>query len=249
MKIICVIGLGNMGKAIFDSLTLNKEFSVIGCDRGDEINSKIEKSDLFVIAVKPQDFETLSKEITADLSHKLAISIMAGVGIKRIQDTLKIVKIVRVMPNLPLKVGEALSGWFCSKDVTKDEKEIVKKILCSLGEEIEVSEEEKIDAITALSGSGPAYFFYLTELIAQAAVDFGFSEEEAEKIAKNTFFGSAAVAEKSSDTIKTLREKVTSKGGTTEAALKYLNENKFDKTFKEAIRVAYNRAKKLNSSK
>lgn len=249
MKTICIIGLGNMGKAIFDSLTLNKEFSVIGCDRGDDINSKIEKSDIFIIAVKPQDFDELSKEITADLSHKLAISIMAGVGIKRMQNTLKMEEIVRVMPNLPLKVGKALSGWFCSKEVAKDEKEIVKKILCSFGEEIEVLEEEKIDAITALSGSGPAYFFYLTELMAEAAKEYGFSEEEAEKIAKNTFFGSAVIAEKSNDSIKTLREKVTSKGGTTEAALKHLIENKFDKTFKEAIRAAYNRAKELNSSK
>lgn len=246
MKKICVIGLGNMGKAIFDILNKSGKFEVKGSDRGGDIKSMILWSNFFIIAVKPQDFEELAQSIFSDLRDKVAISIMAGVSIKRILKSLKIKKVVRVMPNLPLKVGKAFSGWICTKNISKEEKIVIKEILKLLGEEIEVDDEEKIDAITALSGSGPAYFYYLAEMIFNSALKYGFSLVEAKKIAKNTFIGSAYLAEKMDEDVKTLREKVTSKSGTTEAALKKLKEKKFDKIFNEAVFAAYKRAKELN---
>lgn len=234
-----------MGKSIFDLLKKNG-FIVFGFDRNEMADKYLKNCDAFVLAVKPQDFGTLCTSIKADLSKKIAISIMAGVSINKISKGLKVSKVVRVMPNLPLKVGKAISGWKASKNVTAKEKLFVKKLLSAFGEQIEVDNEEKLNMITALSGSGPAYFYYLAEILESKALDFGFNKKDAEKIAKNTLVGSAELLESMNLSAKELREKVTSKGGTTEAALKSLDKDNFPKIFKKALDAANKRAGELN---
>ncbi|MFA5948205.1 MAG: pyrroline-5-carboxylate reductase [Candidatus Gracilibacteria bacterium] len=247
MKNIAIIGLGNMGKSIYERLCVYSEFKVVGCEKGDDINNLIEKCDIFVIAIKPQDFAEMAKEIKTDLKNKIVISIMAGVSIKKIKDTLKIKKIVRVMPNLPLKAGMALSGWIASKDVSFTEKNIIREILKSFGKEIEVSNEEKINAITAISGSGPAYFYYLVEVLQSVAKKYGFNEKEAQKLAEVCFIGSSNLLMQENISAKELRQKVTSKGGTTEAAITSMSKNKFEKIILDAVDCAVSRAKELNN--
>ena len=244
MKKICIIGLGNMGTAMMEALKKTDEFEVFGFDRNENGQDLLAKAEVVILAIKPQDFEEAAGGL--NFSGKLVISIMAGISIAKIKEKIKCEKVIRVMPNLPLKVGQSLSGWFCDAAIGQNEKEVVKNILKSFGEEIEVDEENKINAITALSGSGPAYFFYLCELMQKAAEKYGFSREEAEKIALNTFFGSAKLLENEKISAEEMRWKITSKGGTTHAAISYLEGNDFEKIFIEAIEKAFIRAKELN---
>lgn len=242
---ICVVGLGNMGKSIFDLLKKGG-FKVAGFDRNEMADKYLKNCDLFILAMKPQDFGTFFSSIKMDLSEKIAVSIMTGISINKISKGLKCGKVVRVMPNLPLRVGKAISGWKASKAVSGKEKSFVKKILNVFGEQIEVNDEEKLNMITALSGSGPAYFYYLAEILEAKAFEFGFNKKDAEKIAKNTLVGSAKLLDSVNLSAKELREKVTSKGGTTEAALKSLNKDNFPKIFKKALDSANKRAGELN---
>ncbi|MFC1647671.1 pyrroline-5-carboxylate reductase [Patescibacteria group bacterium] len=242
---IGIIGAGNMGSAFYNGLF--NEFEIYICDKNEEklegltalsTEELIEKCDIIILAIKPQSFEGF------DLEGKLVISIMAGISIELLIKKTNSLKVVRAMPNLPVKVEKGLTGWIATEQISNEEKDTVRKIFTSLGDEIELDSEEKIDSITALSGSGPAYFFYLAEILKQKAVKFGFNEEEAKKIAKTTFKGAAAILTHHSP--KQLREAVTSKGGTTEAAINNLIENDFDKIFEKAIDQAKNRSEELN---
>ncbi len=224
-----------MGKAMMEALEA-RGFEVFGVERGE----KLVESDCYILAMKPQDF------IDFKIEDKLVISIMAGVSIEKIQKGSGTKRVVRAMPNLPLKVGKALTGWIASMEVSEEEKEFAKTIFESFGEQIEVENEDKINSITALSGSGPAYFYLLAELMKNAAIGIGFRQEEADKIAKNTLIGAAELLDKSEFSLSDLRGKITSKGGTTEAAIKYLEENGLEDLVKNAINKAENRAKELN---
>ena len=247
MKKICIIGLGNMGQAVFGILK-KKKFNVSGFDRTKTVNGGKKNAQVFIIAVKPQDFETLAENLKNDVKNNLIISIMAGISIKKITAKLGTKNVIRVMPNLPLKVGKAFLGWTANKSVSRQDKNSASKIFNALGEEIEMSDESKIDAVTALSGSGPAYFYFLAELMEKAALEYGFSKIEAEKIAKATFLGSAFLMDKTGLSAKDLRAKVTSKKGTTEAAVNILLKKNFDKIFFSAVDAAYKRAKQLNKN-
>ncbi|MDD3861902.1 MAG: pyrroline-5-carboxylate reductase [Candidatus Gracilibacteria bacterium] len=246
MKRICVIGLGNMGNAMFGILSMSDNFEVRGCDRNDALSQNLEWCDACIIAVKPQDFDELAATIKVDISQKLIISIMAGVSIDRIRDKINAKKVVRVMPNLPLRVQKALSGWIANENVSKEEKQKIKLLLGEFGAEVEVDQESKINMITALSGSGPAYFFKLTETLANAAKKYGFSDKEARKIAEGTFLGAAELLKQADETAENLRKKVTSKGGTTEAAFKSMDSNNIEEIFLEGIESARKRAEELN---
>ncbi len=246
MKKICILGLGNMGKSIYDILRTKNLFEVSGCDQGDDINKALADCQAFVIAVKPQDFKSLAAEINVDLNDKVAVSIMAGVSMENIGKILNTDRIVRVMPNLPLKVEMSVSGWACTKSLSKYQKDLLVAILNCLGEEIEMP-ESKLDALTALSGSGPAYFYFLTELIKKASLSYGFSAEEARKIAETTFTGSAELLKFQQLDVEELRSMITSKGGTTEAAINSLEAQGFDKIFYQALEEARKRAEELNN--
>lgn len=239
---IAIVGLGNMGRSIAERLRAGG-FHIVECERADDPNEKLRVCDAFVIAVKPQSFDELADSISIDLSHKLAISIMAGVKMKKIHSALKCARVVRAMPNLGVQLGAGVTGWIASDACSDENKDLVSEIFSSMGEDVELENEGMIDALTAVSGSGPAYFFYLAELLEEKARDFGFDEREARMLAEQTFIGAAKLLESGGKTAQQWREAVCSKGGTTEAAIRHLQENKFDEIFKDAVEMA-----KLRSS-
>lgn len=242
---IAILGMGNMGSAIYKRLEKFGGFELSGYDKGDDVNTGAAEADILVIAVKPQSAVELFQSIKTDLSNKLVISIMAGVSVARLAELSGTKKIVMSMPNLGVQVGKGVVGWVATGEVSDGEKETAQKIFSSMGLEIELEDENKINEITALSGSGPAYYFYLTELLAAKAIEFGFDKDMAEKIAVVTLAGSAELLADGDKTAGEWRGAVTSKGGTTEAALKYLENNKFDEIFGEAINEAKKRSEEL----
>ncbi|MBU0982116.1 pyrroline-5-carboxylate reductase [Patescibacteria group bacterium] len=244
MTKIGIIGAGNMGSAIYRALS--EKFTVSLCDSSSEkvtaldtqnACDKMDEMDVIILAVKPQTFESLS----LNFEGKLVISIMAGISLSRLP-----ARAVRSMPNLPIQVKKGVVGWTASAVTSLEDKKLAAEIFSSFGTSIEVQDESLLDAITALSGSGPAYFFYFTELLAQKAQQMGFSAEESRLIAEQTFTGSAALLEANSLTAENWRQAVTSKGGTTEAALKELSQT-LPPAFNSAIDAAFNRSKELNS--
>ena len=202
-------------------------------------------ADVVLLAVKPQDFESLN--IADDLKEDaIVISIMAGVSMRKIRTVLNDHgPIVRVMPNLPALIGKGVSGFFAS-NLSPDQKQTVESILKTLGLAVEVKEEDDIDKITALSGSGPAYVFYFLESLRDAAVDLGLDKQTAENLALETLLGSAEYFKNGTSSLEELRERVTSKGGTTEKALQVLHNCGFKESLAQATKAAYERAKELS---
>lgn len=249
---IAIIGAGNMGQAIANGLLSKKiitQSQLILTDSKTRGNKEaIKKADIIILAIKPQIAATVLEEIKDEVRNQLIISIMAGIALSTIQQTLgKKVAVVRVMPNLAAKVGQSMSVWVSSKEVTERYKKYVKIMLGAIGVQLELQEEQQINMATAISGSGPAYFFYLTELIEKAAYKIGFSHKEARLLAIQTLLGSADLLRTSTYSVGELRNAVTSKGGTTEAALAIFDKQKLDKRFILGIRAAYNKSKELNS--
>lgn len=258
---IGIIGAGNMGGAFFSGLLKHYSHEQIHiCDRDEQklketithnsftnLNDMVNGVDVLIFAVKPQSFDALIESLDKSIADKLIVSIMAGVSLEKLMSKTKSEKVVRAMPNLPVKTEKGLTGWIKSNAIENGDIAIVKTIFDSVGAQLEVEDENKLDEITALSGSGPAYFYYLTELIFDKAVEFGFDVEDARKISEQTFSGAASIFNHDSTPAKELKEAVTSKGGTTEAALNYLEENGFDKIFKDALEAAKNRSKELNN--
>ncbi len=233
---IAIIGAGKMGTAIHKAL--EGKFDVVLCGRGEDCDAEV-----VLFCVKPQDFAACVEGLGVDLSGRLVISIMAGVSLKTLAEKTGATQVVRSMPNLPLQVGRGFTAWVASDGVK--EKSFVKSIFAAIGEEMEVDEESKLDAITALSGSGPGYFFYFCEVLEAKARDWGFSEEEARKIVRATFLGSAGLLELNEKSAAEWKLAVKSKGGTTEAALNCLEQGGFDTLVKEALEAAKKRSQEL----
>jgi len=206
-----------------------------------DANELIESVGTVILAIKPQSFDQFVSALSASLADKLVISIMAGVSVAKIQQAAGSGRVVRSMPNLGVELGKGVTGWFAGAEVTNKDKQFAEKIFLAGGESIEVKDEKMIDAVAALSGSGPAYFFYLTELLQKKAEELGFAPAAAKKIAEATFIGAAGLFEKGNKSAGEWREAVSSKGGSTVEAIKYLRENKFDEIFWEAIERARRR--------
>jgi len=263
---IGIIGCGNMGEAIakgiiFAGLVNAADLYLFDIDRDkmrrirDYLDVNVANSaeelcnqcNVILLAVKPQDIEEILKEIwhVIDLS-KLLISIAAGVTISKMKKHLKEeVRIIRVMPNMAAFVHASISAMCSDSYATADDKKLTKDVFISIGEVVEV-EERLMDAITAISGSGPAYFFYLTEMLEKCAIEMGIDRERARLLAVKTAVGSALLLTDSEDSAETLRRRVTSKGGTTEAAFRYFSEKKLEDILKEGIEAARKRAKELS---
>lgn len=235
---IAIIGAGKMGTPMYQALC--NEFSsenVVLCDRATDV-SVLDSVDVVIFSVKPQDFEACIKGITVDLSKKIILSIMAGVSLERLQNLTHAAQVVRVMPNVPLQVGAGFTPWVATTAVT--EKDFIRRILTSFGVEMECATEAQIDAVTPLSGSGPAYFFYLCELLEEKALRLGFSAMQARQIAEQTFIGSAQLLAQKKESVANLRKAVTSKGGSTEAAFVHLEKKHFAEIFDGALDAAFN---------
>lgn len=240
----CVIGLGNMGSAVLSILAAN--FEVDGCRHTDDVNEKLEDCEAFIIAVKPQGFDELVDSVKVDLSNKLAISIMAGVTLEKLVSKLGTEKVVRTIPNLALKVGRSLTPWIAAQALDSEEMNFVRDVLQAFGEELELKVEEDINTIGAISGCGPAYFAFLTEQCEKAAMKYGFTPEQSRKIAETTFLGSAELLKQEGWSAEELRARITSKGGSTNAAITHLEARQFDQIFLEGIEAAVKRTRELN---
>ncbi len=260
IKKIGIIGSGNMGSAFYKALVPSflKEILYI-CDKdtkklkalnatntSKDPNELLNKVDVVILAIKPQSFDEFKKKLKVDLRDKLIISIMAGISMERIKKDLKTDNIIRSMPNLPIQVKQGVIGWTASLNVSDVDKKIARKIFSSLGEGIELKDESMLDAITLISGCGPAYFFYLTEMLTSKAEALGFSKIDAQKIAETTFTGSAELLKKDPKTAEDWKMSVASRGGVTEAALKYMSDNKLAEIFDEAIEAAEKRNLELS---
>jgi len=221
----------------------------------------VEACDVIIFAVKPQSIEQILSELNAGgvfkkaSGKKIFMSIAAGTPIKKFEayiydasdeDRKRQMPILRVMPNTPALVLSGVSGLCANAYATADDMQIANKILAAMGKVIEC-EESDMDAITAVSGSGPAYCFYLAEAMAEAAVKLGLSSENAAEITAATLKGAMVLLENQSFSAGELRQKVTSPGGTTEAAIKVLDDNFVKQIIIAAIDAAAQRSRELSA--
>jgi len=201
----------------------------------DDYGSAIPGSDVVVIAVKPQNLAGLMPKLKGRFSNdQLVISI--GLGHR---------SVIRVMPNTPAQIGQGMSVWTASEEVSQQQQEIARSILGALGKEIYVPEEKYIDMATAVSGSGPAYIFLVIEALVDAAVNIGLHHEMAEELALQTVLGAACLARETGKQPKDLRDMVTSPGGTTAAGLAKLEDGGLRDLFMSAVIAAHERAREL----
>jgi pyrroline-5-carboxylate reductase len=257
-----IVGTGIIGEALIEVLLrsgLSKESLFIAekrQERRDEIITKYGASqirdysslDAILLAVKPQDFMTTLETISNSLSDSpLIVSFAAGIKIKSIEEKLgKGSRVIRVMPNTPMVMGRGMSAMSLGSAATSDDQNWVRGFLSKAGEVI-VSDESLQDAVTATSGSGPAYYFAFTEAVVGAARRLGISQEYAVTLASQTLIGAALMVEKSGKELKTLRENVTSPNGTTAAALKSFADSGLEEMVYQAMKAAHDRSIELSS--
>ena len=260
---ITVIGGGNMGlvyaKSIHENFK-NSTISIIEIDSTKIKNLKentpfnihtnpadcIPSADVILLAIKPQNSQLIFKKIkTLITKNQIIISIMAGVTIQTISQGLNTLKVVRAMPNLPAQIGHGVTGFITSLEISNSEEIQVQEILAATGTAVKVTRESSIDAITALSGSGPAYVFYFMNAMMEKAQTLGFSESDAKNIVLNTFSGTDQLFESSNINSQTWIDKVTSKGGTTHAAITNFKHNNLSEKIQEGVQAAFDRAQEL----
>ncbi len=202
-------------------------------------------AELVLLAVKPQEFRSLSGRLASDA---LLMSIMAGVRIASLAEHFGHDRIVRAMPNTPATINAGMSVWAATDSVDEGQRETVRGLLGAIGQELFVNDEGKLDMATALSGSGPAYVFLFIEALIDAGVAIGLTAEEAEAMTMQTLAGSAAYAQVSDFPPATLRERVTSKGGTTAAGLAELDRGDFRALIEACVRAACERSRELGAA-
>ena len=198
-----------------------------------------------VWAVKPQLFVQAAAPCVAFVGPALQVSVMAGVRSAALVRASGSEAVVRSMPNTPALIGRGIAGLFARDAVSAAQRSEVQALFAPTGATLWVAREEDLDAVTALSGSGPAYVFYVLEAMMQAALEMGLSAEQGKALALATFDGATALAAASSETPATLREQVTSKGGTTHAAIASLQADGMAAAFVKAVRAAQARAREL----
>ncbi len=262
---IGIIGCGNMGEAILRGIISKKIASRRDIFVSDLNSAKLncikkihkvnvtfnnsmvtERSDIVILAVKPQKMNEVLSAISEELdTKKLVISVAAGITTKKIKKLLaKGTPVARVMPNMPALIGKGVSAVCLSGVSSKYRKDIL-NIFSSIGKVVQVKEKD-FDAVTAISGSGPAYFFYLVEVLVKTAISLGLKKDVAIDLAMRTALGSVELLAKSGLDPVTLRKKVTSKGGTTEAAFKLFKKKKLEEILKTGIKKAKKRSKELS---
>jgi pyrroline-5-carboxylate reductase len=263
---LTVLGGGNMGRALIGGLlrhgmrpeqiavgesqesqraTLSRELGIAAT--ADNV-AAVRKANLIVLAVKPQDAGSVLAPLAADLqrSRPTVLSIAAGVRIQTLQSWCgEGVPVIRAMPNRPAFVGAGATGLFAPTEVDASRRAMAAEIMQSVGEVVWVATEDALDVVTALSGSGPAYFFLLAEAMAKAGVELGLPEDTARRLAIATLHGAGVLAYSSDGDLERLRAEVTSKRGTTEAALRTLQAAEFNELIGRALAAAAQRSREL----
>jgi pyrroline-5-carboxylate reductase len=202
--------------------------------------------DVVLLAVKPQQLREVAVALQPVLRGQLVISIAAGIRTKDLSRWLGgHARIVRAMPNTPALVGAGISGLFAAAGADAADRTVAQRVLGAVGKVVWVDREDLMDALTAVSGSGPAYVFYFIEALQQAAQESGFSEDQSRELAVETFLGAARLAAASIDPAVVLRERVTSKGGTTERALRSMEAGEIKRRLVEAVHAAELRSREL----
>ena len=262
-----IIGCGKMGSALAEGILSKKILPFNNIHISDKETQKtkglyrkfgirvstnddlVKKCGIIIIAVKPQDSKGLLGSISGNLdSTKHLVSIMAGLSISKIEQLIKSnrIAVTRAMPNMAALVGKSITALSHNKAVKNKTWE--QRIFSSIGEVIEI-EEKYMDAVTAISGSGPAYFFYLAESLKDAAIKMGIKKEKAIRLAITTLVGSGALLDILGTSPEALRECITSKKGTTEAALHVLKNGKLKDLVDKAVKSAAKRSKELSKGK
>ncbi len=202
--------------------------------------------EVMVLAVKPQVMRHALEPVASKLNGALVISIAAGLRVADLSRWLgNHSRVVRCMPNTPALIGAGITGLYADASVDREGRDVAEKILSAAGRTLWVSEETQIDAITAISGSGPGYVFYFIEALEKAAQELGFDAATAHTLAVETFVGSARLAEASPEPAAVLRERVTSKGGTTEAALNSFEADGVSAAIRRGAAAAQHRGREL----
>ncbi len=267
---IAFIGGGNMASALIGGLVRagRAPASILAIDPGDAARARLQAdfgvrtqpaadaalaaAGLVVWAVKPQLFAEAAAPCAAHAAGALHLCVMAGIrsdAIARAMDVAPAAAhIVRSMPNTPALIGRGIAGLFATPAVSADERALVEQVLAPTGQTLWVDRETDLDAVTALSGSGPAYVFYWVESMVAAAVEMGLTPEQGKRLALATFDGAAALAAQSDEPVGTLRERVTSKGGTTFAALESMRGDAVADAVVRAVRAAQRRAAELGDT-
>lgn len=266
MKIL-IIGGGNMGltyaQSFLRSRIVTADNMMVLCRTYEQANHLSEthegrffsdprlcvaEADLVIFAVKPQDSPKLFDEIRGLAEpSQVFLSIMAGIRMEVIARELGVNKIIRAMPNLPAQIGAGVTAFTSTDPVTRIELVMVQNLLNTTGKTLYVEKEDRIDAATAISGSGPAYVYYFMNAMIQAAQEMGFSDSEAELLVAQTFTGAVDLYNKTDLTCEGWIGKVASKGGTTEAALRVFRETALHEDIVAGARAALQRARELGS--
>lgn len=262
VKKVCIIGAGNMTEALLKGLLSSKKMTtneIILAENNpkrrsymqetyevqveEKFEDLVQSSDIIVLAVKPQNIHNVLVKIKSlDLKGKLIISIVAGTSISYFEKQLGAgVSIVRVMPNMGAFIMMSISAISTNRSVSNKELELVKDFMSSVGEVL-VLPEEKLDAVTAISGSGPAYFFYLMELLIQAASELGLDRQLANRLVKRTALAAANLVIDENVDPAMLRERVTSPNGTTQAALETFQKHGMRDAIIKGVRAAQKRS-------
>ncbi|QPB43666.1 pyrroline-5-carboxylate reductase [Rodentibacter haemolyticus] len=264
-KLIAFIGGGNMAQAIVLGLLKqgypatqiivndpNEEkrafFAHLGTRTSANNVESVTRAEAVLLAVKPQMMAEVCAPLSAvDFSNKLLISIAAGISTTRLQALIPTAKsLVRVMPNTPSLVGEGMAGLFALKNTTETDRTFVQNLLGAVGKTRWVEDESQMHAVTAASGSSPAYFFLMLEAMQQALIKMNIDSETARELVQQSMFGAAKMAQENPQiTLSTLRENVTSKGGTTAAALNVFNQRQFNQIVTEAIQACAERSQEM----
>jgi pyrroline-5-carboxylate reductase len=260
---ITFIGGGNMASALIGGLLgrgytaaqisvveinadnrarLQHDFAVQAFDNLDE---GVAGSRIIVFAVKPQQLRAAAQQLAPLLSGQLLISIAAGILATDLARWSNTQSIVRAMPNTPALIRSGMTGLYALPAVNAAQREQAQNILAAVGETLWLQDEAMLDAVTAISGSGPAYVFYFIEALQQAAQELGFNSEDARRLSLVTFLGASKLAASSKEDVSMLRERVTSKNGTTERALLSLSANHVAEHIAQAAQAAAARSREM----
>ncbi|RSK24086.1 pyrroline-5-carboxylate reductase [Hymenobacter metallilatus] len=262
---IAILGCGNMGMAFAKSflhynLVGRSDLLLLGrnlehCQRltaahpglpAGELDTAVGGYDVVLVAVKPQDFGKVAQSLQAVLQpSQVVVSIMAGIPIARLQRELSHRQVLRAMPNTPALLGMGITGFSASPEVERSRLHQVENLLNATGRSIFLEDEALLDAVTALSGSGPAYFYYIVQAMMRAGQELGFSESVAGLLVKQTMLGAYHLLNTSDKTPDELIAAVASKGGTTEAALREFRAGGLAETLTAGIKAAQHRATEL----
>ena len=266
-KLIAFIGGGNMAQAIVFGL-LKQAYpadKIIVCDPNEEKRdlfaqkgvrtstdnvATVAQAEVVLLAVKPQVLADVCAPLSAvDFSDKLLISIAAGISVARLIALLPTAHaVVRVMPNTPALVGEGMAGLFAAQNISENDRTLAQDLLSAVGKTLWVASEEHMHAVTAASGSSPAYFFQFLEAMQQGLIEMGLSAENARELVQQAMLGSAKmVVENPQIDLSTLRQNVTSKGGTTAAALNVLDQHQFNDIVQQAMQACVARSKEMET--